>query len=452
MVRKPKIVVEPPGPKARELIEMDHQYLSPALTRTAPLVGYEAEGVWVRDPDGNEYLDFGSGIAVTNVGHRHPRVVETVKREVDRLIFVNSCDYYTIPQVHLAKKLTEITPGDFKKRVFFVNSGTEAVECGIKATRYYTQRYYFVGFINGFHGRTMGSLAFTATSPAARRRFQPMMPGVVHAPYPYCYRCPLGHREGYPECGLACLDYLENEILGHVAPPDEVAGILFEPVQGAGGYIVPPAEWVKGLRRIADEHGIVLMDDEVQAGMGRTGRWWAVEHFGVEPDVVMISKAIASGFPFGACVARSEILEWGPGGDAGEVRDHRRRQGTRTHGGRRVRERQTHQGAGDQGEGEDRAGGLQEGPATAGSRQVQPQVGPSADNHRGGGGRGPRHPGGDDKGGRGELSFPGNSFPEFSGAIRRGSLAPPAHFSQGPRGHLRRKLNPRLPPPPRVIP
>ncbi|RLG42348.1 MAG: acetyl ornithine aminotransferase family protein [Thermoproteota archaeon] len=313
MVRKPKIVVEPPGPKARELIEMDHQYLSPALTRTAPLVGYEAEGVWVRDPDGNEYLDFGSGIAVTNVGHRHPRVVETVKREVDRLIFVNSCDFYTIPQVHLAKKLTEITPGDFKKRVFFVNSGTEAVECGIKATRYYTQRYYFVGFINGFHGRTMGSLAFTTTSPAARRRFQPMMPGVVHAPYPYCYRCPLGHKEGYPECGLACLDYLENEILGHVAPPDEVAGILFEPVQGAGGYIVPPAEWVKGLRRIADEHGIVLMDDEVQAGMGRTGRWWAVEHFGVEPDVVMISKAIASGFPFGACVARSEILEWGPG-------------------------------------------------------------------------------------------------------------------------------------------
>ncbi len=313
MVRKPKIVVEPPGPKARELIEMDHQYLSPALTRTAPLVGYEAEGVWVRDPDGNEYLDFGSGIAVTNVGHRHPKVVETVKREVDRLIFVNSCDFYTIPQVHLAKKLTEITPGDFKKRVFFVNSGTEAVECGIKATRYYTQRYYFVGFINGFHGRTMGSLAFTTTSPAARRRFQPMMPGVVHAPYPYCYRCPLGHKEGYPECGLACLDYLENEILGHVAPPDEVAGILFEPVQGAGGYIVPPAEWVKGLRRIADEHGIVLMDDEVQAGMGRTGRWWAVEHFGVEPDVVMISKAIASGFPFGACVARSEILEWGPG-------------------------------------------------------------------------------------------------------------------------------------------
>jgi len=313
MVRKPKIVVEPPGPKARELIEMDHQYLSPALTRTAPLVGYEAEGVWVRDPDGNEYLDFGSGIAVTNVGHRHPRVVETVKREVDRLIFVNSCDFYTVPQVHLAKKLTEITPGDFKKRVFFVNSGTEAVECGIKATRYYTQRYYFVGFINGFHGRTMGSLAFTTTSLAARRRFQPMMPGVVHAPYPYCYRCPLGHKEGYPECGLACLNYLENEILGHVTPPDEVAGILFEPVQGAGGYIVPPAEWVKGLRRIADEHSIVLMDDEVQAGIGRTGRWWAIEHFGVDPDVVMISKAIAAGFPFGACVARSEILEWGPG-------------------------------------------------------------------------------------------------------------------------------------------
>ncbi|RLG46090.1 MAG: acetyl ornithine aminotransferase family protein [Thermoproteota archaeon] len=311
-MRRPKIVVEPPGPRARELIERDKRLLSPSLTRTAPLVGVEAEGCWVRDADGNEYLDFGSGIAVTNVGHRHPRVVETVKREVERLIFVNSCDFYTIPQVELAEKLVQITPGDFDKRVFFVNSGTEAVECALKVTRYHTGGYYFIGFIGGFHGRTMGSLQFTTTSLSARRRFQPMMPGVIHAPYAYCYRCPLGH-EGYPECGLACLAYLEDWILKRVAPPEEVAGIMFEPVQGAGGYIVPPADWVRGLRRISDEHGIPLIDDEVQAGMGRTGRWWAVEHFGVVPDVVTISKAIAAGFPFGACVTRADIMDWAPG-------------------------------------------------------------------------------------------------------------------------------------------
>ncbi len=313
MVRRPKIVVEPPGPKAREIIARDEAVLSRSLTRTAPLVGVGAEGVWVRDIDGNEFLDFGSGIAVTNVGHMHPRVVETVKREVERLIFVNSFDFHTVPQVNLAERLVRITPGSFRKRVFFVNSGTEAVECAIKASRYRTGRYYTVAFINSFHGRTMGSLALTSTSTTARRRFQPMMPGVVHAPYPYCYRCPLGHREGPPDCGFACLSYLEDQILGHVAPPDEVSAIVFEPIQGAGGYVVPPGEWVRGLRRIADEHGIPLIADEVQSGMGRTGRWCAVEHFGVVPDGVTLSKAIAAGFPFGAFVGRADLLEWEPG-------------------------------------------------------------------------------------------------------------------------------------------
>jgi len=310
-MRRPKIVVTPPGPRAREIIEKDHSLLSPSLTRTSPLVGFEAEGAWVRDVDGNEYLDFGSGIAVNNVGHRHPKVVKAIKEQLEKLIFLNSCDYYTIPQVELAEKLFEITPGKFKKRVFYTNSGTEAVECAIKVARAHTKRFYFIGFINSFHGRTMGSLAFTSTSTTARRGFQPMMPGVVLAPYAYCYRCPL--KQEYPSCEVACIDFLRDQILDHIAPPDEVAGILFEPIQGAGGYIVPPKEFIQRLRRIADDNGIVLMDDEIQSGMGRTGRWTAIEHFDVVPDVVMLSKALGAGFPMGACIAREEIMDWPPG-------------------------------------------------------------------------------------------------------------------------------------------
>ncbi len=311
MAKIPSIVVEPPGPKAKELIKRDNRFLSPSLTRTSPLVGVEAEGVWVKDIDGNIYLDFGSGIAVASVGHRHPRVVQTIKEQVEKLIFVNSCDYYTVPQVDLAEKLFQITPGNFQKRVFYGNSGTEAVECALKVAKWHTRRFYFISFINSFHGRTLGSLAFTTTSLSAREGFQPMMPGVIYTPYAYCYRCPF--KLEYPECGIWCLDFLEEQIFGHVAPPKEVAGILFEPIQGAGGYIVPPPEFIQGLRRIADEHGILLIDDEVQAGMGRTGKWWAIEHFKVTPDIICIAKALAAGFPIGACISRADTMDWQPG-------------------------------------------------------------------------------------------------------------------------------------------
>ena len=311
MVRRTKIWATPPGPKAKELIERDESMLSPSLTRTAPLVAADAEGVWVKDVDGNEYLDFGSGIAVTNVGHKHHRVVQAVKEQVDKLIFANSCDFYTLPQVDLAERLLEITPGDFSKRVFFGNSGTEAVECSLKAAKYKTRGYYFIGFINAFHGRTLGSLAFTTTSVKAREGFQPMMPGVVHVPYAYCFRCP--YKLTYPDCGAWCVDFIEEIVLDKVAPPGEVAAMMFEPIQGPGGYIVPPEEFVKGLLELSEKHGIPLIDDEIQSGMGRTGKWWAIEHFGVVPDMICISKALAAGFPMGACVARAELMDWQPG-------------------------------------------------------------------------------------------------------------------------------------------
>ena len=310
-LKGPKIIVEPPGPKARDLINLDRLLLSPSLTRTAPLVGVEAEGVWVKDIDGNIYLDFGSGIAVVNVGHRHPEVVKAIKDQVDKCDHINSCDYFTVPQVKLAEELVRITPGDFKKRIFYTNSGTEAVECGIKVAKWHTRRYYFIGFIGGFHGRTMGSLAFTTSSISARKYFAPMMPGVIHVPYPYCYRCPF--KQSYPECGLYCLDYLEEIVFKKIVSPDEVAGILVEPIQGVGGYIVPPAEFLPRLMKISKRYGIIFIDDEIQTGFGRTGKMWACEHWNIEPDVMCISKAMAAGLPCGACIAKEEIMDWDPG-------------------------------------------------------------------------------------------------------------------------------------------
>lgn len=308
---KPKIVVSPPGPQASKLIERDKEVLSPSLPRTAPLVGVETEGVWVKDIDGNIYLDFGSGIAVVNVGHRHPEVVQAIKKQIDKCDHINSCNYYTVPQVELAEKLSQVTPGKFKKKVFFSNSGTEAVECSIKVAKWYTKRYYFIGFIGGFHGRTTGSLTFTTTSISARRYNAPMMPGVVHIPYAYCYRCTF--KQSYPECGLYCLDYLEDIVFKKIVSPEEIAGILVEPIQGAGGYIVPPDEFLPRLERICKENGIVLMVDEVQTGFARTGKMWACEHWNVEPDIICMSKAMAGGLPCGACVARREIMNWSPG-------------------------------------------------------------------------------------------------------------------------------------------
>ena len=305
---KPKIVVSPPGPRARRLIERDREALSPSLTRTAPLVGVETEGVWVKDIDGNVYLDFGSGIAVVGVGHRHPEVMQAIKRQVDVCDHVNSCDYYTVPQVEYAEEIFKATPGKFKKRIFFGNSGTEAVECALKVAKWHTKRHYFIGYIGSFHGRTMGSLSFTSTSVSARRYYNSMMPGVVHVPYPYCYRCLF--RQTYPECGLYCLDYIRDVVLKRIVSPEEVAGILLEPILGAGGYVVPPDEYWSQLKKLCEENGILFMADEVQTGFARSGKMWACEHWNIAPEVMCISKSMGAGLPVGACITRADIMNW----------------------------------------------------------------------------------------------------------------------------------------------
>lgn len=307
----PKIVVTPPGPKAREFIDRDRAVMSPSLTRTAPLVGVEAEGVWVRDIDGNVFLDFSSGIAVTNAGHRHPRVVEAIKKQLDKVIFVNSCDFYTLPQVELAEKLFEITPGNFEKRAFFSNSGTEAVEAALKIAQWHTRNFYVISFIGGFHGRTMGSLQLTTTTVVGRRHFKGMMPGATHVPYAYCYRCPF--KLTYPDCGLWCVDYIKDIIFEKVVPPDDVACMIVEPIQGAGGYIVPPDGYLQALAKLCKENDIIFVADEIQSGLCRTGRWFACEHWEVEPDIITIGKGIAGGLPFGATVSRAELMDWEPG-------------------------------------------------------------------------------------------------------------------------------------------
>lgn len=309
-IDRPKIVVTPPGPKAKSFIERDRAVTSLSLTRTAPLVGVDEDGVWVKDIDGNIFLDFSSGIAVTNVGHRHPIVVEAIKKQAEKLIFVNSCDFYTLPQVELMEKLCELTPGKFKKRVFLGNSGTEAVEAALKIAQWNSRNYYVIAFIGGFHGRTMGSLALTTTGVSARRHFKGMMQGVYHVPYAYCYRCPF--KQEYPGCGLACVDFLENTILKKVVPPDDVSCMLVEPIQGAGGYIVPPDDYMRALARICKENNIIFVADEVQTGFCRTGKWWACDHVGVEPDIITVSKAIAAGLPCGAAISRAELMEWEP--------------------------------------------------------------------------------------------------------------------------------------------
>ncbi|MBS3815340.1 MAG: acetyl ornithine aminotransferase family protein [Hadesarchaea archaeon] len=307
----PKISVTPPGPKAQEFIERDKKVMSPSLTRTAPLVGVEAEDVWVKDIDGNVFLDFSSGIAVTNIGHKDPRVVNSIKKQSEKAIHINSCDFYTVPQVELAEKLFEVTPGDFKKRIFFTNSGTEAVEAALKVAQWHTQNYYVISFVGGFHGRTMGSLQLTTPGTTARRHFKGMMPGTYHTPYPYCYRCPF--KLDYPNCDLHCLDYIEDTVLGKLCPSEDTSCLIIEPIQGAAGYIVPPDEFMPRLAELCKKHGIMLVADEIQTGFGRSGEWFACDHWDVKPDIITISKAIASGLPCGAAISRAELMDWDAG-------------------------------------------------------------------------------------------------------------------------------------------
>ncbi len=310
----PKIVVTPPGPKAKEILERDSKVISPSYVRFYPLVVERGEGSLLYDVDGNVYIDLNSGLGVMNVGHSHPEVVEAIKRQAEKLLHYSNTDFYYEESVKFAEKLVSISPGTFGKRVFFSNSGTESVEAAIKLARWRTKRQYIIGFIGAFHGRTYGSLSITSSKPVQRAGFSPLVPGIVHVPYPYAYRCPFGAPPDDPEeCANRTIAFIEDWVLNKYVPPEEVAAFIFEPIQGEGGYIVPPDNFIPQLRKLADEHGILLIDDEVQAGMGRTGKWWAIQHFGVDPDILTSAKALGGGLPIGATIAREDVMTW-PGG------------------------------------------------------------------------------------------------------------------------------------------
>jgi 4-aminobutyrate aminotransferase len=294
-----------PGPKAQAIIEKDTRYLATS-TKTAPIAIESAQGSVVRDVDGNTLLDFASGVAVLNVGHSHPKVVRAVQDQAERFFHFAGTDYYYQVQADLAERLAESMPITGESKVFFSNSGTEAVEAAFKAARYHEpDRKLNLAFIGAFHGRTMGSLSLTASKKVQRENYQPMQPGVVHMPYAYCYRCPY-HLE-YPSCDIWCARIMKEVYFETILPPGETAAVFMEPVQGEGGYIVPPKEFVQIIAKDAKAEGIIFVDDDVQAGMGRTGRMWGIEHFGVEPDILCAAKSIASGIPMGAMIMREEL-------------------------------------------------------------------------------------------------------------------------------------------------
>ena len=310
----PQIHGRLPGPRARQIIERDQKVVSPSYTRPYPLVAARGEGAIVEDVDGNRFLDFNAGIAVVATGHCHPKVVEAIQRQATQLIHMSGTDFYYENMVALAEKLAAIAPGGIERRVSFGNSGAEAIEGALKLARYSTGRSKFIAFLGAFHGRTLGALSLTASKPVQRRKFGPMMPGVHHIPYAYCYRCAYG--KSPDTCGVECAKVIEDQLVKTILPADEVAAIVLEPVQGEGGYVVPPQKFFDELARIAKRFGMLLIFDEVQSGMGRTGKMWAAEHFHAVPDILAVAKGIASGLPLGATVARAELMTWPPGAHA----------------------------------------------------------------------------------------------------------------------------------------
>jgi len=296
--------VTPPGPKARAIIERDHSYVA-TTTKSAPIVIKRASGSIVEDVDGNLLIDFASGISVLNVGHAHPKVVEAISKQAKEFTHFAGTDFYYEIQTTLAERLGAITPGSHKKKVFFSNSGAEANEAAIKVAKIHTKKQMFLAFLGAFHGRTQGALALTASKAKQRAGFFPTMPGVVHVPYAYCYRCP--YKLQYPSCDLYCANIIEDVYMKTVAPPADTAGVFVEPVQGEGGYIVPPPGWLDRIAKIAKDHDILLIDDEIQSGFGRTGKMWAVEHSKAVPDILTMAKSMGSGVPIGAAVYRADM-------------------------------------------------------------------------------------------------------------------------------------------------
>lgn len=316
--KKPEIKTALPGPKGLEIIQADAQFVTPSYPRPSfKLVADYAEGVWVTDVDGNVFLDCNAGVAVCSTGHCHPEVVRAIQEQSARLIHMCGTDYYYRHMPELAKKLDEITPVPSPTRTHFANSGTEAVETALKLAMHATGRQKFIGFFNSFHGRTLGSLSLTSSKIAQRKGFHRQALDVVHVPYPNIFRDPFtGEQTDGPTVSRRCLDWIEQRLFKTTTPPEEVAGIVVEAVQGEGGYVPAPKEFLQGLRRICDEHGILLIVDEVQSGMGRTGRMFASDHYGLKPDIICIAKGIGSGLPIGATVARADLMDWKPGAHA----------------------------------------------------------------------------------------------------------------------------------------
>jgi 4-aminobutyrate aminotransferase len=312
----PKIKTQLPGPNARKVLAKDQEYISPSYTRSYPLVAKSGSGVVVTDVDGNEFFDFSAGIAVTSTGHCHPEVVAAMQKQAGELIHMSGTDFYYENMVTLAERLSKIAPMAGPHKVYYGNSGAEAIECALKLARYHTKRQNIIAFYGAFHGRTMGALSLTASKPQQRRRFAPLVPGVTHVRYPDVYRGCVGGQQEADAFALGCARFIEEKLFKTTLPPEEVAAIFIEPVQGEGGYVVAPQIFMQELRRICDRNGILLVVDEVQSGVGRTGKWWAVEHSGIEPDMVCIAKGIASGMPLGITMTRAEIMDWAPGSHA----------------------------------------------------------------------------------------------------------------------------------------
>jgi 4-aminobutyrate aminotransferase len=309
--RYPKIKTRLPGPQSKKLIARDERFVSQSYTRAYPAVLSHAHGAYMWDVDGNCYIDFHTGIGVCSTGNCHPKVVEAIKAQAEMAVHIPSADFYNEPVGKLAEKLSDIVPGKGRKRTFFSNSGAEAVETAFKLARYNRKRPRMIAFINGFHGRTMGALSLTCSKVTQRKYFAPLVPEVTHVPYAYCYRCP--YNLAYPKCDFACVKFIDEEILNKVAPADEVAAIVVEPIQGEGGYVVPPPGYLNKLKEMADKYGILLVMDEIQSGMGKTGKMFAMEHWGVTADILVAAKALASGVPLGACVASRKLMSWEPG-------------------------------------------------------------------------------------------------------------------------------------------
>ncbi|MBF0407184.1 MAG: acetyl ornithine aminotransferase family protein [Candidatus Riflebacteria bacterium] len=307
----PKIVTSLPGPKAKALIAKDKQYISSSYTRGAPVVAHRAYGAMIEDPDGNRFLDFSAGIAVNSTGHCHPNVVQAITEQASNLIHMSGTDFYYEPQIRLAETLARIAPGKSPKKIFFCNSGTEAIEASMKLARYYTKRPRFIAFQGAFHGRTFGGMSLSCSKVVHKKYFAPLLGQIDHIPYANCTRCM--YNLTYPKCEMHCVRIIEEYYFKHVIPPEEVAAIVVEAIQGEGGYVVPPPEFHQSLKKLAEKYKILYVVDEVQSGMGRTGKMFAIEHWGIEPDILASAKGIASGLPLGAIIARADVMNWEPG-------------------------------------------------------------------------------------------------------------------------------------------